>query len=242
MSFYYFLPGVDGPAANGEVEFDFSRFGLGLSLSDIKRAPQDATAYAITIDGVDGLFVVPHIGGAAPDVYQYKPKIQTWLKVPVGETFVMIGWLTDSPPTPSTLGRSLQYTGYLSEGASGETWLIPIARGGVNAVTLPSDFVFDPITMEATETPSSDYAAIWGISGELYDHWNTDDFTLPPKKLAEYALKILAVNYRLGPIEQNALNVMGRKVIDTTRAASFGLALIDAQMLDLFKKKSKATA
>jgi hypothetical protein len=231
--FLYFFPGMRLPTGNGvgvdpTAPFDFSAVpAIKASLADVINQTQ-AIAFERAIGTVQGLFVAPYVGGAAPAVHTYQPDKQTWLQdIAPG---VWIGWQADKPPDPADLARTRRFGGYNVTDASGRVWSVPVARAKpTGSSSLPQLFEFDPITFEPRTIPNPEFDSLWQISGRIYDHWNGDEVQLSPQEQASYALQALMVNYRVGPVELNAFNAMGRPVLNELVASSIGLALIDLQ-------------
>ena len=238
MSFHYFLVGVKPDDGRITAE-DFAAFGLDQSLSDLIDADRrEYSAFEMSIAGKTGTFLTPNVApGVSPECVTYKPKIQSWIQLSIGENELFIGWTTDRPPVPTELLRPVNYSGYSIDDCSNRKWTTPVARSVRGNVTLPSDFDFDFVSGDATEVLSDDFDRLWKISGDLYKHWNEEGFELDAASIAQYALFAISVNYRVGPVEFAAFKSMGAKIFDSAKASAFCLAVIDLQILDDYKKK-----
>ena len=90
--------------------------------------------------------------------------------------------------------------------------------------------------MSFSGTPQA-ISDFWELSGEVFDHWNSENTNIGVERMAEIALAVLQINHRIGPIEIAAFNAMGRNVFDSVRVYSLPLAIIDLQINEDLKKK-----
>lgn len=190
------------------------------------------------VDGSTGVMFTPNLGGKPADVTAYQPATQTWIT----HGKIKIGWETAAPPTAEVLARYPQVIGYQLT-ASGTVWTIPLARSPRGISNIPQDFVWnesgDPVACRR-----ADFDWLWDLSGEVWDYWHTDKGNeLGESWLAKAALRILQVNYFIGPAELNAFRSMGRPVMDQMSVAAISLALIDNDFPKLVDdaKKNEAT-
>ncbi len=162
---------------------------------------------------------------------------------------VIIGWEKDNPPGPGNFIKpSGQFIsdGYKVTDVAGRTWTIPIARSPSGRETLPTEYGWD---LEGNPTPRrrSDCNWMWELSGEIWDYWNTATKAAElggQKWLAVTALRILQINYDIGPIELEAFCHVGGAVVDDIRAATISMCFIDHDLSNFIKdakKNEKAT-
>lgn len=230
-AFHYFTPGVSVKDLAPGHQFRTATLKQ-LRLEHLTGLLGATTAIQdVTIEGKSGAMFTPAIFGQPSDVVVYQPSSQTWLD----QGSVWIGWETASPPGPAELAKPNRLPGYSVPDEVGQEWTIPIARSPNGRETVPSDFRFDPVTGEPKQVRKRAYDWLWGLSGEIWDFYNTDKQPEDPFWLARCALQILQVNYWVGMYEINALSEMGRAVLDNTRAGTITVCLIDLEVVQQLK-------
>lgn len=239
--FYYFLPDckID---RNNKRSISLEEFGLAKSLDGCEsRITHFESTYKINEETVSGVFLFcAPARPTGPFDIKYNPKQQQWIKLPVGERFVWIGWDKENPPTPETLERNRVYDGYKIPDASDNQWAIPIARGP--ACSLPMLIEFDLATEMPIESIDVRFDELWKVAGEVWDHWNSENTRLSTQRMAVNVLKALQVNYHVGPAEIKAFQEMGKPIFNTTQVFSMSLALIDLDIAKELKKKIEQIA
>lgn len=143
-------------------------------------------------------------------------------------------WIGVDPrraPEPVDLLRSKHVGGVPIPDASGKRWLVPIARAsGKTASTLPTNYDFD-FAGQAVAKPKPDFDHLWDISEEVFDMLE-GDADLDNTRLATLLVTVLAVNYRVSPMEFSVLlNAAGRPVFDDAFIASAGMIFINSDLL-----------
>jgi len=247
--FWYYLPGITrerlvGAAPSGPVDREvLEARGLADVLADVEQSPRDlicANVAKAPDKGAGALLYPVNQVAAAPENVTYQPAAQTWSPVGDGKQR-WIGVDPAAPPTPDDLQRRLVHFGYTVTAADGQGWQIPIARpapGGT--VSLPCDYYFDQ-DGAAVRARKPQFEDIWTISGIVFDYYHK-----PPAEVvdpgdayfAEAAVRVLVINYRLGPAELTALYEHGVGVLDRNSVQWILMALIDQQIEREAEKKT----
>lgn len=135
---------------------------------------------------------------------RYLPDRQQWQRSFCGQYHV--GWNSSSPPTPEQLLRSRPLDGTPYRLGDGNDWLIPILHGP--CITIPRAYGFGP-NGERVLQAIPQYAQLLAkseewvnvIHGQSESHPSFDDWF-------DFAAQLVGVNYRVGPEECAALNLI----------------------------------
>ena len=247
--FWYFLPNMTADrlvADRADKQLDrevLAQRGLDAVLADVETAETQVVVSGVARAGPGEyagvlLYPLPN-SGEVPNLVQYRPDRQAW--TPIGDgSRCWIGLDPASLPEPEDLARRETVAGYLVNDAHGRQWSVPIARSPrEGGVSLPCDYRFDGAG-RAVRQLKAEFDDLWQIAGKVWDFYNnTDD---PPAEvndlwLAERAVRILSLNYRLGPAELDRLCSHGRGVLDTGTLTRIFMALIDWDIARRVKKK-----
>lgn len=264
--FKYFLADVteaelvEGDRLRPEV---LARYGLERTLADLEKRDRDCALSGVAggkgPDGRGGLVLTPRgPSGAYEASLQYRPPAQGWLPAVAGN--VWIGWETVAPPEPQDLARKTRYAGYDVRDESGGLWHIPVAR----TPQLRYGFLPQSYTFGAGGTPVGHLKAqareLWERAGQLWDVYASifgreaiasGEATLPreiPEAwygadwLLQQAVWILGVNYRVGPLEINALFELGRPILDDGFKQAVCQATCDFDFALELQKKTKGSS
>jgi len=214
MNFFYFLPSVHRQDLNRDKV-------VSLGLGDVLRDRLTANDLA----GIGGLAVSDVVHGPgghsgtilypmselervddpdrAPLVVGYYPGAQTW--EPSGPYYV--GWVTDDLPTPEGLERDLTLRGYDETLGDGRNWLCPMIRMRDGLNNLPDTWGIK--NGKFCQWVKPDWQWAWDLTGEIWDYFEREA-DIPHQLAFEWAVKLLSINYRIGPVEATALKLFGR--------------------------------
>lgn len=214
MNFLYFVPGVTRQtlgrdllvaAGLGDVlrdrltPNDLAGIG-GLALAEVQHGP----------DGHSGVILYPmtddeRAGGEEmpPLVIGYYKGSQEW--EPFGGYYV--GWVPDDLPTPEGLEREQSLRGYPEILGDGREWICPLIRMEHGQHNLPDVWGIRQGKFSAWVKP--DWAWAWDLTGEIWDYFSKQK-DIPNALAFEWVVKLLSINYRVGPIEVTALKLFGR--------------------------------
>ena len=244
--FYYYLPGVmkeqltQGELLNRDL---LRERGLDEVLADVTHTPKHASLCNISRDsGPDKksgvLLAIAGKYAGAPDVVTYRPDLHPWHWKAVGESDKLwIGVLTSGLPMPSDLERLEQIGGAELLDGHGRVWRLPIAREpNQHYGALPQSFTFDAAG-EPLPVVLPRWSWLWELSGEIRDaYMGLIDRDL--RWMVKAAVRILAVNYRIGPQELSLLHDLGKGVLTQQIAYSIGRAAFGFEVLEEAKKNS----
>jgi hypothetical protein len=148
----------------------------------------------------------------------YAPDFQTWRQF--GNLWVGVD--NEHPITPADLRRKKLFTGYELE-LAGQTWTVPVVRDPEGGTGLPRDFVYDD-GGAVQERIKTGYLALWEKFAKAVWLFFDPEGPWPPRiDLAEgmeLCLAALALNYRVGRIEQNLLGLVDSETWTTILAAA----------------------
>jgi hypothetical protein len=154
--------------------------------------------------GHSGVLLTALQDNQAPPRLGYFPEFQNWRPWRSGELWVGID--NEHPPTPGDLARRKQLRGYPFEVAAGLV-TVPILRSQRNFTTLPQAWSYGS-DGQFEESVVDEYRGLWEESAEIWDVViaRKHGAKIERPRGLDLCLKILALNYRYGRQEQNALH------------------------------------
>ncbi|HET6428642.1 MAG TPA: hypothetical protein VFJ30_09550 [Phycisphaerae bacterium] len=174
----------------------------------------------------------------APTRLGYYPDFQTWTEVtlegpeaagrplPAAGRSLFVGLDNEHPPGPGCLARKRQIPGYDVELGDGRPWTVPVIRDPKDASRLPSRWTYGP-GRKARTTLRAEYRAVWESWGPVvqffFDPTGSPDLAMGIQEAMDRCLRVLALNYRVGPHEQSLLDLVGPDTWDVILAASVDL-------------------
>jgi len=160
-----------------------------------------------------------HAHGRTPAYY---PDRQTWRQIPGSDCWV--GWTTGEAISPDEMLRDDAMQGHAVELADGRKWLVPVARAWSEedaelrwAERLPMTAELDDAGRWQVGRVVGRYAALWDVASRFFesiyaggkiDDENPGVFSFEFDDLIGAAVQVLAVNYRVGPVELSVLGAM----------------------------------
>jgi hypothetical protein len=214
MNFQYFLPGVSRQSVTREL---LIAAGLGAVLRDRMTANdlcgQGSLALADVTSGPDGysgtiLYPLTEAEQEAdedappPRIGYYKDE-QTWDKF----AGYYVGWNPDALPAPEDLEQDVMLKGFYETLGDGRRWLCPLIRMVNGGNNLPD--VWGVRNGKFTMSVKPDWNWAWDLSGEVWDYYSREA-DIPFELAFEWAVRLLGINYRIGPVEATALGLFGR--------------------------------
>lgn len=229
-SFLYFVPeqGAVSPAI-------LERYGL----SDRLAGAAVTSRACRGPDGVEGL-VIGLAGAAMPGWY---PDRQRWVAV---DQYHLGVWL-DDPPTARDLARPTMSAGHAVILRDEQRYIVPCVRLAIGFTGLSEVYRFDE-SGQIAATIEDRHRALWDRACRLFGEMAqaiglpTEDPVEPLSRgeRFESAVEALAINYRVGPAE-----IAARELVDTATIQKILEAAIDlptfvavGQALEPGKKKS----
>lgn len=231
--FLYILEGLQGALAD-----DIARAGLSDSFPLTNQGEPRFAFRGLDCgpDNVSGCIVA----GSDVDGLGYYPKDQEWRKVRVappnsfGGGIQWIGWRKGALPGPQELSRDTLVQGCLvtlgdtRQGAEPpRQWLIPTGRTADGGTNLPTDFRLIDATGEFGEVVKPEYKELRELADRLHRLLTNENSKVKLKgagagtEFCRMACRILAVNYRIRPIE---ISVLGLLTADATAAVLMAYA------------------
>ena len=249
--FLYFLPGVkaadisDGSKINVEL---LKKWKLDYVLSDCKKVPDHLAARdAKGPEEKDGVVLTVHSQGES-GAWGYQPRRQEWREAQDGSG-KWIGWSKDSRPSPESLKkRDALISKWIISDSHGNDWEVITARSGDGAGMLPCDYAWKQGKMVSIVNPI--YRGLFDLSGEVFDHYATivadeegelREGLRSEEFLAQAAVTVLGVNYRIGVAEVTILQELGFSLISTENIGVILSLFIDRPLLEDFVAWNKAT-
>ena len=231
MIFLYFLPALSKADVTPET---VRAAGLGDVARDClaPRAWNERTARMDVARGPSGssgaLLALLPVSGETPTIGCY-PERQTWRPVrsaPDADPRYWLGWFGDDPPRPDTLARDRLVSGEDHELGDGRVWHCPIIRRPNRSTNLPERWGVDE-TGRFVASVEPDYEAFWTLSGEIFEtaFGLRDD---SPAWAWQAAVRCLSLNYRVGPHEATALNLLSSALAPRVCHAAIDAAAIKA--------------
>ena|GEM_PF-1446564 len=247
----YFLPHLTrdelapGEQLNREV---LARFGLDAALADCDDVRRDCAMFELSGASPGGLpgcllMAVP-VDGSLPHRVGYYPiekgGRQQWQQMVAGEKPVWVGTDPDQPPTPADLVRRKTVEGYRLDLAGGR-WIVPVIRDPLGHSGLPARWTYQGD--QVVEKIRDEYQALWDdhaeIAAKFYEPTGPPGIEMDRTAATEACLRVLAVNYRVGRIEQDLLGLVDSETWLTILGASVDLPLFGELFAEVQEKKKR---
>lgn len=233
--FLYFFPGSQS-VRRENVAKTFAAVALKDAISSNRRFGELCVQNPLTITGPGGLtgcLLVCLPGGMAIDGFlpDYMPALQEWRQI--GDAW--LGWYIDNPPRPENLQRQTIIDGPEIELGDEQTWTTPIIRRVDGENQLPHAWGCNPAG-QMVRRLMVEHVEHWRMACEVWDIFtNTRDCLM--SEAWGFAVRGLAVNYRLGPHECDALQLLN----DANYSEVFK-SIVDWQTVESVMEESKKKA
>ena len=159
----------------------------------------------------------------------FYPEDQEWRQVESETPHFWLGWCKGAKPGPTDLARTESIMGYFVKLRDGAEWLVPVARSFMPGTCLPELLLMGPggkVVSHVTDAYRGLFDRAGAIAEQVYKVNEDGAMQLSAEVSREekFALAVdaLAVNYRIGIAEVNAL-----ELFDTQCMWNVILALID---------------
>lgn len=194
-------------------------------------------------DGGQGV-IVAESGFKHPDglSFGFYPDVQTWERLP--ESTAWIGHWTEHRPKPEDLARKKQFPGIAVRTYYGENLIVPTILLVDGSTCFPRFIKWDGKDWGMGDIVE-EYRSLWSDALRVFsmlvssacgtDPEESD--VLTPNQLGDFAVKVCALNYRLGPAELIALGFT-----DAEWRAVIHAAVDWAGRCEIVKKKALDTA
>lgn len=235
--FQYFLPGLEPVHVS---RWSLQDSPLASVLKDCLRTEQDyGDRIAVSgctkgPTGTSGSVVCAMpVSGENVERIGYYPDHQTWRSCDDGAFW--LGYEPDNRPTPETLRRVIIVDGYEIQLGDEQVWMCPTIREMHGDPRVPRAWGLDD-SGEFAEIVLAEYQDDWQMAGEMFDIvFGGEGCTI--SQAFDYAVKCLAINYRLGRHECSALELItSENYVQISRAA------IDGERLDEFIESPEGQA
>lgn len=243
--FWHFLPEASEAdlVRGGRLQLTYlRRWGLQEVLADCLEVPDSLVVITCNRgpSQTGGVLLYPqHRPVELPACLTYEPPRQIWKRAQTGEAIRWIGWDREAPPAPETLRRDQQVDGYFVPDPAGRRWVVPIVRGKDKPYgNLPTDFQWSG-SWEPKAVLKTRFEKLWGDSAAIWDHIYTEGKTEPLPRVAEFVARALAVNYRVGPAELDALRQAGLPVFDSDQINTFAALAVDVIAVREYAEQKK---
>jgi len=240
----YFFPGVRESAVvqANRLRASFLRErGVAAAFAGITDVRAQTSCYELPGRGPGGQaglvlqVVAPRPGVEPPVNIGYAGEVsQAWHERPAG-CDCWVGIDKTWPPTPAELAIGTP-TGYPLELGDGQTWKVPIVRSvQPERSQVPFDYVFDGSGRLVIEQQAS---PLWDLAEEGWNHYfhRAQHPTISTEILVALCLGALALNYRLGNVEQTVLRLVNSR--NWSRCMEL---LLDAPLLEEHAALEKKT-
>ena len=173
-----------------------------------------------------------------PDVHRvgYYPEEQSWRDC--GDFW--LGYVGSCKPGPESLQRETLITGYDYELGDEQIWLAPIIRYPAGSGNLPMTMEVDR-QGQFVQSVVSSYAWAWELACKIWDTYFIGD-GVTREDVFRFAVKILAVNYRVGPHECSALGLFNSTTAPLVLKAAIAEPMIREMMEQEESKKNQPVA
>jgi hypothetical protein len=234
--FLYFFPGKQ-TVRREDVAGTFAMAALRDAISSNRRFGELCVQNKLMHSGPGGqtgtlLVCLPGglaIEGFLPD---YREAEQEWRQI--GDAW--LGWYRDNPPIPENLQRKSITPGTEIELGDERTWVAPIIRrvDGVNQ--LPHAWGCNPAG-KMVRRLMAEHQANWQMAGEVWDCF-TGERGCTVGEAWDYCIRSLGINYRLGPHEIDALQLLSDENYHDVFKAVVDWHTVEAVMDETRKKKA----
>ena len=233
MQFLYFLPNVFRDSIKPD---DIVAAGLNETLRDRMSQTDLSGNGRLAVASVDNgpgghngtiLQVLPEEAdepdeNAAPATAPgYYPAKHTWEQV--GKYWV--GYDPNDLPGPHELERERTIAGRQVVLGDARTWGVPTIRLKAGKYRLPDTWKL--VNGQFTAVIKPDWKWAWELTGEIWD-WHSGTVTKTPAELFAWCVKLLAINYRIGPFEAGLLGLVGTEEFESILFCSIGGMLREA--------------
>lgn len=230
--FLYLVPKKDTPEKLSAEYGLVKRIGSGPAYRGCRFSVKGGRPVLPGTDGAE----TEHDGtvlGATSDI-AFKPDVQTWKRVEwEGSPVYWLGYGTKEVPGPDDLVRDEVVMGHAVTLADGNDWIVPVARSFREGLTcLPED-----LRMGADGKLQRSVKAAYR---ELFDRasavaepaYSQGFYEIDEEESYRLVVDALAVNYRVGLAEVNALGLLDTR----TRHAALGALIDQPTFLELMKQ------
>jgi len=248
----YFLPHLtrDELAPGERLSHEALRpFGLDHTLADCDDVRRDCAMFELSGAGPGNLpgclLMAMPVDGTAPHRIGYYPKSkggsQEWQQIAAGEKPVWVCVDPDHPPTPADLVRRKTVEGYQLDLAGGR-WIVPVVRNPIGGSGLPAKWAYQGD--DVVERIRDEYTALWDAHAEIaalfYEPTGPPGLEMDRTAATEACLRVLAINYRVGRVEQNLLGLVDSESWIAILGASVDLPLFNTLFAEVQDKKKRA--
>jgi hypothetical protein len=238
--FLYFFPGSK-TVTREDVAKTFAADALRDAVASNRRFGELCVLNTIQHSGPGGLngtLLVCLPGGMAIEGFlpDYMPALQEWRQV--GGAW--LGWYRDNPPTPENLQRKTMIDGHQVELGDERTWMAPIVRkiGGANQ--LPHAWGCNPAG-QMVRRLMEEYRDYWQLACDVWEVFTATRDCLMSDAWG-YAVRALSINYRLGPHEIDALQLLNDENYHDVFKAIVDWQTVESVMEEERKKKASETS
>jgi len=195
---------VEGMTESAEIEATIERLGLsyafvsGFSPNPITHGPSGKPGCVLAA-GVEA-------HGAEAPFGAYVPDTQEWHEAP-GKGF-WVGWDNSRPPRPVDLQRREILEGRNVKMGDGQLWHVPTARLWPTGESAFEQRMILQADGTWAKKPLDKYAKLCEIAERLDAIREKETVEFDESDAVSMAVNILAVNYRVGPVEAHVLGLL----------------------------------
>lgn len=204
--FLYFVPGPNVPTAQSIASRFAHHQEADLPGRPTTTGPGGEAGHIFTLTS-------PKMrGGCGPKrLGWYEDGTQVWKPIPGSDLW--IGTVTADPPTPQDLARRSALEGMLVELNDGNKWCVPMVKrwpDGAIGACIETAYSLTTDGRIAFEKPTAAYDRLWARITKL---WKAIPKDSPERNMTDeegflLCCDVLGLNYRLGPAEVAALNLI----------------------------------
>ena len=190
-----------------------ARYGdLARTLADLTDLRRDASLAELTGPGPGGqsgcLLCALPVDQEPPPRLHYAPDFQTWK--PIGDGSLWVGVDNEHPIVAADLRRKKTFQGYEVE-LAGQQWTVPVIRDPEGGTGLPRDFIYGD-GGHVEQRIKAAYLSVWEKFSRavwlFFDPEGPWPLRMDLAEGTDLCLEALALNYRVGRIEQNLLGLI----------------------------------
>ena len=234
----YFFPRVSRSAIvdGNRLRASFlAERGVAAAFVGITDVQRQTSCYDLPGRGPGGHsgLILQVLGDPAPVRVGFAGEHQRWIEHPAG-CDCWVGVDTEYPPTPADLAIDAP-RGYPLTLGDGQTWKVPVVRSVEPArEQLPYDFVYGADGQPELVRAES---RLWELAAEGWNHLyeRAAHPTISTETLLELCLGALALNYRLGKVEQTVL-----RLVNSANWSRCLELLLDVPLLEAHAEKKTA--